>query len=98
MQFYLDLVKLDRFLSTLEEELREISRLEGILEAQRTLSIGNPLEEERMIGRSRYLMKERERIQGRKNYLVKVQELIPRATEETKANLENMLHRLRQLN
>lgn len=98
MQLYVDLINLDRFLSTLDEELREINRLEGIWEKQRALFVGVPIEEERMLERSRYLKRERERIQGRKNYLLKAQELLPRATEENKANLENMLQRLRQLN
>lgn len=98
MQFDLDLIKLDRFLSSLDEELREVSRLEGLLETQRVLSIDNPLEQERILRRSKYIKMERERIQGRKRYLMKAQELIPRAMEETKANLEITLLQLKQLN
>lgn len=98
MQLYVDLIKLDRFLSTLEEELREISRLEGIWEKQRDFSAGLPIEEKRILERSRYLKRERERIQSRKTYLMKVQELLPCATEENKGNLTNMLQQLRQLN
>ena len=98
MQFYVDLIKLDRFLSTLEEELREISRLEGVLERQKMLSGGFPAEEERILERSRFLKKERERIQGRKIYIMKAQELLYGAENKNQSSLENTLQQLRRLN
>lgn len=98
MQLYVDLIKLDCFLSTLEEELREISRLENILEKQYVFSLGIPIEEERILERRRYLSIEREKVQSRKNYLMKAQELFSRAADKNKVNLESALQRLQRLN
>lgn len=98
MQFYVDLVNLDRFLSTLDEELREINRLEGILDRQRALSCGMPDEEAIILERSRFIKKERERIQSRKTYLMKAQELFPSAEKKTKSSLESTILELQQLN
>lgn len=98
MPFYVDLVNLDRFLSTLDEELREINRLEGIVEKQRALSSGMPNDEAIILARSRFIKKERERIQSRKTYLLKAQELFPSAEKKTKSSLESAILELQQLN
>lgn len=97
MQLYVDFIRLDRFLSTLEEELREISRIEDIWEKNRILSRGVPIEDVRMMERGRYLNAERERIQSRKNYLIKVQQLLSGVVEKNELHLEDALRRLQRL-
>lgn len=97
MQLYVDFIQLDRFFSTLEDELREISRLEDIWEKNRALSRGVPIEDALMMERGRYLNAERERIQGRKNYLIKVQQLLSGVVEKNELHLEDALRRLQRL-
>ena len=97
MQLYVDFIRLDRFLSTLEEELREISRIEDIWEKNRILSRGVPIEDARMMERGGYLNAERKRIQGRKNYLIKVQQLLSGVVEKNEIHLEDALRRLQRL-
>jgi hypothetical protein len=96
MQFYVDLGKLDCFLSTIDEELREISRLEGIFATQKLLSDGSPEEAARILERSRFLKHARESAQGRKQYLMKAQELLFRAEKSNQASLEALLQYLRR--
>lgn len=94
MQISVDLSRLDRYISVVEEELREIERLDGILARQIRQSGSLPTEWEKIRMRRRYLDRQRESARGRQSYLKHVQEkmaVVARCSEEELNELRQYL-------
>ena len=91
VQTHVDLSRLDRYLSVVEEELREVNRISDILSAQIRQSDNLLLEWEIVQRRQKYLEKQRESVKGRLSYLGQIQEKMAAVTRNSQEQLKDLL-------